>query len=528
MTHNTEIAQASDRFREESANTTEMPLDVSPQATDAPARVDKTGVELKRGAFLNTIAMLASNFRGIFTFLVARLLGPAVLGMFSVAWATTDIISKIGVLGLDNAITTFIARSEAVGDQARSRSLFRVAVVLGLLQSVVTAVIVIVALRFFNRGLHVQPEMVSVLSLVLCAMPGLALYRISTAISRGMTVMQHDIYSRGMTDPIATTLAFLLAIAVGFIEFSPEVAAIVGTAASGIVALCLASSCFHDVPAPTTVISPVAEARSLLAYSAPISIYQLINAFIARLDLIMLGYFVGRAPGVTLATVGVYSAVIGTANGLRKVNQAFNPIFAPVVAGMTATGDHDRAAQTYARLAQWMLWILLPLVAVMALAGGTILLIFGPAFRQGSVWLGIVALASAINAFVALGETVIMVQRPRLNLLHSSITFAVAAGGLLWLIPRFGVMGAAFGILLPYIVQGVLRYTTLKFVFHWKDSWSDIRPPLISAVIAVVPSLVCRALVGSDIAGQVISATAFLAVFGFLWWRHHLRSSHLG
>jgi len=246
------------------------------------------------------------------------------------------------------------------------------------------------------------------------------------------------------------------------------------------------------------------------------------------LDLIMLGYFVGRAPGVTLATVGVYSAVIGTANGLRKVNQAFNPIFAPVVAGMTATGDHDRAAQTYARLAQWMLWILLPLVAVMALAGGTILLIFGPAFRQGSVWLGIVALASAINAFVALGETVIMVQRPRLNLLHSSITFAVAAGGLLWLIPRFGVMGAAFGILLPYIVQGVLRYTTLKFVFHWKDSWSDIRPPLTSAMIAVVPALVCRALVGSDIAGQVISATAFLAVFGFLWWRHHLRSSHLG
>src|SRR5213596_1948597 len=110
MTHNTEIAQAFDPLRDESASTTEMPLDVLPPATDAPARVDKTGVELKRGAFLNTIAMLASNFRGIFTFLVARMLGPAALGIFSVAWSTTDIISKIGVLGLDNAITTFIAR----------------------------------------------------------------------------------------------------------------------------------------------------------------------------------------------------------------------------------------------------------------------------------------------------------------------------------------------------------------------------------------------------------------------------------
>jgi len=521
MPSNLEITQAGDRLRDESVSPTEVVLEVAPPVVDAPARVDRTGVELKRGAFLNTIAMLASNFRGIFTFLVARLLGPAALGIFSVAWSTTDIISKIGVLGLDNAITTFIARSEAVGNRARSRALFRIAVVLGVTQSVVTAAIVIVALRFFNNRLHVQPQMVSALALVLCAMPGLALYRISTAISRGMKVMQHDIYSRGMTEPIATTLAFLLALAVGFKESSPEVAAIVGTAASGVIALALASTLFRHVPPRREFVSLLGEARSLLGYAAPISIYQLINAFIARLDLLMLGYFVGRAPGVTLATVGVYSAVIGTANGLRKVNQAFNPIFAPVVAGMTATGDHETAAATYARLAQWMLWILLPLVAVMSLAGGTILLIYGPAFQQGGVWLGIVALASALNAFVALGETVIMVQRPHLNLLHSSITCAVAAGGLLWLIPRFGAMGAAFGILLPYVVQGILRYATLRWVFRWKDSWSDIRPPLVAAGIAVIPALVCRTFLGG-IVGQVVSAAAFLAVFGVQWWRHHI------
>ncbi|PYL10113.1 MAG: hypothetical protein DME33_02035 [Verrucomicrobia bacterium] len=521
MTPNLEIAPAGDRLREEQISAAEVALEVAPPVVDAPARVDSTGVELKRGAFFNTIAMLASNFRGIFTFLVARLLGPAALGIFSVAWSTTDIISKIGVLGLDNAITTFIARSEAVGDHARSRSLFRVAVVLGIAQSVVTALVVIVALRLFNGHLHVQPQMVSAISLVLCAMPGLALYRISTAISRGMKVMQHDIYSRGMTEPVATTLAFLLAIAVGFKQSSPEVAAILGTAASGLIALVLASSLFRHVPAQRTVLSPFSEARSLLAYSAPISIYQLINAFIARLDLILLGYFVGRAPGATLTTVGVYSAVIGTANGLRKVNQAFNPIFAPVVAGMTATGDHEIAAATYARLAQWMLWILLPLVAVLSLAGSTILLIYGPAFWQGGVWLGIVAFASATNAFVALGETVIMVQRPLLNLLHSSVTCVVAAAGLLWLIPRFGPLGAAFGILLPYVVQGILRYATLRWVFHWKDSWSDISPPLIAAGIALVPALICRAFVGG-MAGQVTSAAVFLTVFGPQWWRHHI------
>src|SRR5438876_665580 len=445
MMSNIEIAEASDRLRDQLVRTTDATLDVPPPAVDAPARVDETGVELKRGAFLNTIAMLASNFRGIFTFLVARLLGPAALGIFSLAWSTTDIISKIGVLGLDNAITTFIARSEAVGNRARSRALCRVAVVLGVAQSVFTAAIVIGALRFSNNRLHLQPQMVSALALVVCAMPGLALYRISTAISRGMKVMQHDIYSRGMTEPIATTLAFLLALAVGFKESSPEVAAIVGTAASGLIALALASTLFRHVPAQVDVVSPFREARLLVGYAVPISIYQLINTFISRLDLLILAYFVGRAPGVTLATVGIYSAVIGTANGLRKVNQTFNPIFAPVVAGMTATGDHEVAAATYARLAQWMLWILLPLVAVLSLAGGTILLIYGPAFQQGGAWLGIVALASATNAFVSLGESVIMVQRPRLNLLHSSITCAVAFAGLFRLSPPFGPLVAAVG-----------------------------------------------------------------------------------
>ena len=87
--------------------TIESTLQVPPPVADAPACVDETGAELKRGAFFNTIALLASNFRGVFTFLVARLLGPAALGTFAVAWAMTDFISKIGIFGLDNAITTF-------------------------------------------------------------------------------------------------------------------------------------------------------------------------------------------------------------------------------------------------------------------------------------------------------------------------------------------------------------------------------------------------------------------------------------
>ena len=69
MTDNAEIAQAYDLLGQKPMSTIGM-LDIPPPAVDAPAREDETGVELKRGAFLNTIAMLASNLRGVFIFLL--------------------------------------------------------------------------------------------------------------------------------------------------------------------------------------------------------------------------------------------------------------------------------------------------------------------------------------------------------------------------------------------------------------------------------------------------------------------------
>jgi O-antigen/teichoic acid export membrane protein len=503
-------------------STVESSLGVASPTRDLPLRIAETGTELKRGAFLNTIAMLASVLRGVFIFLVARLLGPASLGTFSIAWASTDVISKVGIFGLDSALITFLARSEAVGDRSHSRSLFRLAVALAVGQSAAIAMIVVAGLQLLGRRMGLQPEMVSALAVTVCALPGLVLYRICTAASRGMKVMQHDIYSRGITDPVITTLTFLLVFVIGFTTFAPEVAAIAGTAASGVVALALASRLFRHVRARRTGVSIHGEVRRLFSYGAPTSAHQLLIAFITQLDLIMLGWFIGRAPGVTLATVGIYGAVADIAGALRKVNQAFNPIFAPVVARMTATGEQERAAATYARLAQWMLWVLLPLGAVITLAGPTILMIYGPTFVKGSAWLGIVMVTCATNAFFSLGETAIMVQRPRLNLLHSLITGAVAVGATLVLIPRFGVMGAASGVFLAFAVQAALRYATLRFVFGWKHSWNDIRPPVVAAVIAFVPAIVCRLLL-DGITGQLASAAAFLAVFGLGWWRHRAK-----
>jgi O-antigen/teichoic acid export membrane protein len=511
------------KLSSELATTTENRDRIPPWIIEEPAHVEQTKGELKRGAFWNTIAMLASNFRGIFTFLVARLLGPAALGAYLVAWATIELLSKVGLFGLDNAITTFIARSEAVGDRGRSHALFRLAVWLALSQSIVLAVASVIVLQLCGNWFRLERQLITSLSIMLCALPGLALYYINTAISRAMKVMRHDIFSRGVTQSTVTSVAFLLALTVGLEKFAPALAVVAGTAVSGVVALALARSLFRTAPTRTAGFYYRAEALRLLSFAANISAYDVLNALIVRMDVIMLACFIGRAPGVTLPVVGIYGAVVEVASGLRKVNQAFHPIFAPLVAGMTVHGEQKRAAAAFSQVAQWMVWILLPLLAVLSFAGSTILSIYGPAFRQGSTWLIIVAMACGTNAVVGLAETVITVQKPHVNVLNSFITCVVAFIANLFLIRSFGVMGAAFGILLPYVLLGILRHRALRSVFGWRNPWANLGAPSTGALVALLPALVCRASVGG-VAGEISSSVVFVGVYFIAWRRHRSRT----
>ena len=128
----------------------------------------------------------------------------------------------------------------------------------------------------------------------------------------------------------------------------------------------------------------------------------------------------------------------------------------------------------------------------MALAGSVILSIYGPAFRAGALWLDIVALACGTNCFVALAETVIMVQPPGLNLRNSAITIVIAFGANLWLIDSLGVTGAALVFLLPYVLLGICAHRTLRLVFSAGSSRGEACPAVPRRRHRRGPGLGCR------------------------------------
>jgi O-antigen/teichoic acid export membrane protein len=484
---------------------------VSARFDDAPHGAH--GAVLARGAVFNTLAFLASNLRGIFTFLVARLLGGAVLGTFGLAWAATDLVSKIGTCGFDTGAIAAVARREAVGDVAGSRRVMNMSLRIALGVSVALAVVGAAAAWAFGARLTLRPELSRATAVMLLGLPGIVLYRVSNALSRGKGVMHHDIYSRGFTESLGTAAALLIALALGARDLAPEIAAIAGTLAAGVVAFLCARGLF--VSAPPSDDAP-GERGILIRASAPVAVYDLLNIGIMQIDLIMLGLFVGRAPGVTLESLGVYAAAMEVAGGLRKVNQAFNPIFIPVVAQQLATGRLRDAESSYGYLARWMLAVLLPAIALLSLAGTSLMSIYGPLFRSGGVWVAVLAGACALNAFVGLGETILMVQYPRVNMLNSTIALGAAIALNLVLIPRFGPLGAALGMLVPYGVQGVLRSVEMTWLLGWQWPWRALARPWMAALAALPLALLVR-LFGGGVWGEVAAAATYAAGYLAAW-----------
>jgi O-antigen/teichoic acid export membrane protein len=474
------------------------------------------GATLARGAAINTLAFLASNLRGIFTFLVARLLGSAVLGIFGLAWAAMDLVSKFCTLGFDYSAIAFIAQAEGAGDRESSRRVRRAALTVSCTSSVLLAVCGFFLLWIFGPAAGLRPEFVRASAVMLLALPGVTLYRVNTAFSRGMTVMQHDIYSRGLTESFGTAAALLVAFALGARQLAPEFAGIAGTLASGLVAFFLARRLFTAQGAgavlPNDDLVP-----SLLRTSAPIALYDLLNIGIMRIDLIMLGWFVGRAPGVTLQTLGIYAAAVEVGGGLRKVSQSFTPIFTPIVARQVGGHQIREAEASYGYLARWMLAILLPAVVVLGLAGGAIMTIFGSTFYRGGIWAAVIGCGCALNAFVSLGETILMVERPKINLMNSTIAFVAAVGLNLLLIPAYGALGAAFGVLCPYVIKGLLRWIEIRYFYEWRWPWHALFKPWIAALIALPCGVLLR-WVSQAWWSDLAAAALYLAGY-FIAWR---------
>ena len=478
---------------------------------EARASAASDSVELLRGGAVNTLGTAVGVLRTVFILLVARLLGDAALGTFSLAWATIDLASKVSGLGLGLGIIPHVARADAAGG-TENRRLLLTAVSCGLASSVILAVAMITSLQVFGLLFVSSPELADAVALMALALPGVVVYRISTGFSRGLRIMRHNVYSRGFAESLVSLAVFLAAFALGARELAPIGALVVGTTAGGAVAFFLALGV-----APGSGRVSIAEGRRLIRDSLPVAGYGLVNLLMQRLDVLLLGGFVGRAPGLDLRTFGAYCAAVEIAGVMRKVRQTFEPIYTPVVARRMTGGDFEPVRGVIAQMGRWTLALQLPLAGVLVVSGGLALALFGPSFMLAAPWLALLVVAHGLFNFFGLAESLLLVRRPDLNLLNSCLGAAIQLGLSLLFVPRVGAAGAALAMIAAHLTLGALRLTELRWLFGLTWPWRSLVRPATTSALAFAASLGVRRVVPGP-PGWAAAAVVLVAVVVAGWW----------
>jgi len=463
--------------------------------------------DLVRGAAYNVLGMVAKVSKVAFVWVAARYYGAEALGVYFLAWSMVDVASKFGLWGIDRSLIRDIARysrdrSEATKDRLFAIIRFHLGFALAL-SLVTAAVLFLLAPRLALWVFH-EPGLVTPARWMAWVLPSLVLGQVFIATTKALREMQYDVFIRQTLEP--------LVLLVGAVALMP-----LDLGARGLVLAHIAASLVALLAALLVFVSkyrflgwrhaplPRAVKMDALHFSSPIAAMDALNLLVNRMDILLIGALMNAA------AAGVYGVAVEIISLIKRVRQAFSPIFAPIISELFYTHEHDRLRRNYVLLTRWLIaGTLLPTAAIMILPD-QLLRIFGVDSRPAAIALVVLALAHGVyGVFSAAEDLLVMTGWTLLNTMLAGGMLAVNVAMGVLLIPRLGLSGAALSTCVVFILVSLARtsqcYLKLKMLpFSPALIW-----PAVSASLTIVPAFILARWLHVE---SVFSTVAFLALW---------------
>lgn len=242
--------------------------------------------------------------------------------------------------------------------------------------------------------------------------------------------------------------------------------------------------------------------RDVLAFTIPLLSSDLVAVVMTSADTLLLGYF-WSAGEVAAFRVVQPAAVLN-----QVVLSSFTVLFTPLAARLWARQDHAGINELYWQTAVWIAVLSFPIfVATFALARPLTVVLYGERYANSAIMLALLALAYYINAALGFnGLTLKIFGRLKYILL---INLGVALLNLalnLWLIPRYGALGAAVGTSLALIVHNALKQLGLRLGTGIRLFDPRYAPIYVSMSLATLGVVLTQVLAGGSLPIGVMAA----------------------
>jgi len=483
-----------------------------PPSESHAAAVERLG----RGAFL---ALVGSGLGRVVNFLgqvvLARWLGPSMLGLYALGWGAFRLLTLPATLGIHNGIQRF-------GSISRSRSgaggagLLRMALRLTLVVGSLAGLGLVVASRWLAAEVYADDRLLPILVVFGLALPAAALLRVSAAATRVSQDLRASVVLEDFGQPFLFALLAVILLWRGVGVLGAAVAAGLSFVLVAPPALVWARRWFPRVePGSEIAETPLVDAAGLIRYSLPTAVAGTVGVTMTWLDRLLVGYY------LPTEAVGWYQVAAQASGAFAVVLSAFTAIFAPMIAGLIERGETTRLEELFRIATKWGMLAVLP--------GGTLCLlfpaaslgaIFGPDYLPAALPLVILVLGQLVHAVTGtVGYLLMMSGHPKTWLALSLAALVADVGLNMVLIPRYGLGGAAAATTLSV---GLLFVTGLILVRRRIAIWPyDRRLTGVAATAALVVagSSLIHAVEGLSPGATVATVVAVSCLLTAVGWR---------
>ena len=426
--------------------------------------------------------------RYLYTALLARWVGAEFLGIYSLANSIMLISEVLGKMGLETGIMRFVSRLNPESDSAKIQKVIASALKMTAVFSLVIMVGLIISSGYIvTQILNEPPLLTSVLIVFAIAIPFNALTLISAFATQGFKRLKYKTLVTQFLNP--TLLLGSMVICFWFVSTRSSI--MVPMLITGIIGFFVMIVLLKRVSGVSN--DQIIKAKfhsSLLKFSYPLMFVTILQTFMHWMDILMLGYFTDAT------TVGLYHPAARTAGLLQALLLSFLSIYAPMMAQFHSEGDRNKMVDTYKLVSRWLLMCAIPISAVFIIFPGKVLLLFGPEYLPSAKILVILTWATFIQAiFGAAGPTLSMSGHTILVLWNTIGAFLLNFGLNIFLIPKYGIIGAAIATLISLTAVGFARTIQVGVILKMNFFDRKVIKPIVAGIMVYTGLLLIKDLI---------------------------------
>lgn len=385
---------------------------------------------------------------------LARILGPAGLGIYSLGWNSLRIISLVAPLGMDKGVIRFASHHfESRETDETMKKIVVQSLQIALASSIFMGIVFFVFAPVL-AVIYQNPALTEVFRLTSLAIPFATILIVGASATSISQDVRYSIWSEEITQPGVNIVLILL-----FYWFGMGLS---GAMLAGVLSFVIAAGLAlyylkRLVPGAFTWKSNSSWLnKALLSYSLPIALSGTFSTLILLLDRLMIGYYRSEYETGIYQAISLYSLIFVT------ILSALKTIFSPMISELYNTGASNRFHGLYKLSTKWGIYFGIPFILILLFSPGEIIqLLFGKEYMVGTSALTILILGQIANIGTGPVDVMLMMtdhQKEWLWITGVGLVINIILN-ILW-IPQFGYVGAAASVSLTLsaiYITGLIR-----------------------------------------------------------------------